>query len=109
MQLVKDGASVQAAPDDKALRRDLNTQAKFVNENVSHAYSVPRPLINLLGGHGHSYHPEGSGWHSGMHGSHHDYSESCWGFGDVGHVCYGWCPHYRRRTWEPLRMLSPDC
>ena len=35
MQLVKDGANVQAAPDDKALRRDLVTQAKFVNENVS--------------------------------------------------------------------------
>uniref|UniRef100_A0A1X7VGP0 FERM domain-containing protein n=1 Tax=Amphimedon queenslandica TaxID=400682 RepID=A0A1X7VGP0_AMPQE len=34
MQLVKDGSSVQAAPEDKSLRRDLNTQAKFVNENV---------------------------------------------------------------------------
>ena len=36
MQLVKDGSSVQAAPEDKSLRRDLNTQAKFVNENVSY-------------------------------------------------------------------------
>lgn len=35
MDLVKDGAAVQGAPDDMNLRRDLNTQTKFVNESVS--------------------------------------------------------------------------
>ena len=35
IQLIKDGSAVQGAPDDKALRRDLNAQSKLVSESVS--------------------------------------------------------------------------
>lgn len=35
IQLVKDGAVIQGAPDDKTARRDLNRQTKVVSEKVS--------------------------------------------------------------------------
>lgn len=35
IQLVKDGAVLQGAPDDKTARRDLNRQTKVVSEKVS--------------------------------------------------------------------------